>query len=287
VNSYPFFLALTASLLVGGWLCYNGYGFLKTYCLMRRHRFKSDRVRLELVADRSVLETEETDFIARIERWFTDLGLEHVFDFRDKESATSPIVSVWRVAGSRLYISAYPTSWPPHQTEALGVYIRNGAPKRVSVTTDWLMAYFPVRYHSEFGTRVMWSAWPLPFLIGYVWALGVKAGHSFEDPLPVEDHLAELESAYMDHLKNLIGDGLCVSDGPDQYRPSIKSSLLVAANYTPAIARFAIAHRSKQWQQDLDSVRDLLPAEFYEAKWIIPAVQDRVRTGSTAPLTQP
>lgn len=253
---------------------------------MRRYR-TSDRVRLILISDPTTLTTEELEFFDRVGRRLAESGLEPICDFWDTDGAGKAPSTIWRVPDTRLFVSAHPTHWPPHQPEAFSVYIRNGAPNRVSVTTDYLHAYRPCDFSKEFGVRVMSPAWPLPFLIGYVWALGVKLGHSFDDPLPPETHIMELEKAYTEHFRRLIDDGYHIPDGPDQYRASMRWSLLIAANYIPLVARFAIARRWKRWQRDLDSVSDLLPASFYEAKWIIAAVQDRVRTGSTAPLTQP
>ncbi|MCR9217630.1 MAG: hypothetical protein NXI14_10560 [bacterium] len=287
MNSYPFFLALTASLLVGGWLCYNGYGFFRAWRGASRYRLKSDRIRLELVNDQSVLSAEQSGFVLNIQRWFSELSLEHVFDYRDLDEAVADLISVWRVPDSRLFVSATLMSGQHWQPESVAVYIRNGSPNRITVTTNAAAAYQPQEWAKEFGIRVMHPAWPLPFLIGYAWALGVKAGHSFADSIPPGAHLEELEKIYTEHTRRMIDEGNYVPDGPDRYRASLRWVLRLAASHTPHIAWLISARRAKRWQKELDGVEDLLPTSFYEAKWIIPAVQDRVRTGSTAPLTQP
>ncbi len=209
-----------------------------------------------------------------IERWFTDLGLEHVFEFRDKES--SPIVSVWR-GGSRLYIAPLrqlghrikPSCWRIHTERA---------PQRVSVTTNWLMAYFPVRTESLAPAR---------HVVRVATAVSDRLRQrSGSRPVTRSRIRFRWKTIWQNWnpltriIANLIGDGFCISDGPDQYRPSSKWSLLVAANYTPR----SLASRSRIVQSNgngTSTACDLLPAGFYDADWIIPVVQDRVRTGST------
>lgn len=239
------------------------------------------------------------DALSESERAFLDSchaesaksGGNHVLDFMVVESGLRKIIHLTRIPQTPLVVYRY--RYIPTQRRLFGlrdsieVVNRTDNAAYRSVTNDQL----PLKDHTgQFAdTIVLPRTSRLNALCAVAWAIAVSTGsklHAFAPSVSSEEVLQHLIDYRSQVNIEMCKSGKVVELPSGEFRFSRRTCVHIAACTCPPVPYLTSLVRRTRRDKFVRALRPLLPADL-DADWIIPAVQDRVRTGSTAPLTQP
>lgn len=288
---------LLAYLAAFGLLVVVAIGVVNAICVIRIARVTSklrtprDTVSIFEVDPDSVEDPGEVEFLLGCNEEAARAGLRFVAEIESSDDPIRLLFSCWQVPGTDLMVT----------------YIRNtilGAPKvkswkHIEVHTRSCRKPTVIATTSEF--TLMCPAGDLPKdtttivrprgtgaieLVAVAWALSVRESVDLGEQPDLDDYLHEVRQQRRQEFDRLVAAGDMWETVEGEFRSGWRWTVRSALSNTPMLGASRSKRRKARCEQLLQEFRVSLPDDL-KADWIIPAVQDRVRTGSTAPLTRP
>lgn len=266
--------------------------FVSSLSWLLKYRWRVDGESVRAI-DRNDDALSESDraFLDACHAEATAKGEAHIVDFLIVESGLRKVGNLTRIPETPFAVYRY--RYIPTQRRLFGlrdsIEVENcaGRDTHRSVTNDQL-ALKDHTGHSA-STIVLPRNLGLNALCAVAWAVAARDALDMcaTDPVATGDTAIQrlIDRRAKVNLE-MLNSGKVVELASGDYGFSRKTCVRLAAWTCPPMPYISSLVRRTRRDKLMRSLRPLLPDDL-EADWIIPAVQDRVRTGSAAPLTQP
>lgn len=238
------------------------------------------------------LQEGEFEFLQKRTELNSALGLNPLFGLLMDFGTLRKISTTWVVPGTGLMVSGTRyislVGSQSHVSEDTCVYSEGDSHGHFIVTNNQSGLIVSSRELRENGAHIAPPNYETHQLVALAWAVAVQQGRTINRSTSAEDHLKYLRREFKKHIDHETDRGHYRHTADGELRVPwlviLKSLFLVPGLLAWGEVRKRL-HR-RMFAQHRKQLQNLL-GENVPPTSIIPAVQHRVRTGSTAPLTQP
>ncbi|MFG0293721.1 MAG: hypothetical protein ACF8MJ_11310 [Phycisphaerales bacterium JB050] len=254
-------------------------------------KFSTDGSDILLLSPDEEAHPDDLEFLLQCHEEGQQLGLVSLGDFELMDVVIRTVISCWEVPGTDLAVSH--AKYQPVQNAKLRPRIvkeahnRSSAGCNLGVTTNALsLLNSKIEQPAGSVLVVRPTESPTTELIGIAWAVAANQNIPLTTTERGTDYEAELRNLRSESSDRAVKAKVMKQDQSGDLRYSVYGCLLYSVSALPIIMRTKSYLHTKKSNRIYAAAEHLLPIDRSDS-WIIAAVQDRVRTGSTAPLTQP